>query len=96
MAEITLKKAETELAKLKDSFELANTRIMGNGGQKSQLWLFKTRHRIYDLEEKIEDMKAGRVRTDELIPEELTLEKRLGSLEKNVKNITQGGREPWL
>ena len=53
MAMITLKKAEAELAKLKTSFELANTRIMENGGQKSQLWLFDMKHKIYKLENKI-------------------------------------------
>ena len=96
MSKITLKKAELELAELKELLKPIETRINGNGGQKSQLWLFNMKYKIYDLEKKIKDMKANKIRTDELTPEDLAIEKRVEDLEKSIENIVEGGNNHGL
>lgn len=90
MSKITIKKAEKELLELKDAFKLASARINENGGSKSQLWLFEIKHKIWNLEDKIKDMKANKVRTDELLPEDLAIEKRIKKLESSLEEIGGG------
>ena len=79
--EIIIEKAEKELAELKDIFKSVDANIMNTGGQKSQLWLFDMKHKIYKLEDKIKDLKANTIRTDEIPTEGLKLEGRIIGLE---------------
>lgn len=86
---ITIEKAEKELAELKESLKSVKADIRENGGSKSRYWLFCMDGKISDLEKKIEDLKAGKVRTDEISPEGLELEKRITSLEDSLGKIIE-------
>lgn len=73
--------AEKELAELKDIFEPIQDKMRETGGPKCQSWVFDMRYKIYNLEEKIEDLKDNRIRTDEIPYEGLKLEGRIIGLE---------------
>lgn len=81
----TIAKAEKELAELRNALKPINAKIKENGGSKSQLWLFRTEHKIRNVEEKIQDIKAGKKRTDEITPEGMEIEKRIISLEDSLE-----------
>jgi hypothetical protein len=91
VAKIDIKKAEKELLELQEAFKLIDARISESGGPKSHAWAFYLRHKIYKLEEKIEDLKAGKNRTDEITPEDLKIEKRVEDLSSSL-NISEGGK----
>lgn len=85
MAKISIKKAEKELVELKEALKPVDAKIKETGGPKSQWWLLGMKGRIRGLEKKIEDLKVGKIRTDEISPEDMELEKRIKNLEKTIK-----------
>ncbi|HLC43772.1 MAG TPA: hypothetical protein VJK08_01415 [Patescibacteria group bacterium] len=79
-----LKKIETELAVLKERFSRASERIGKTGGKKNSAWCFWLKHRIYDIEEKIDDLKTDTIRTDKLLPAEMEIEKKVALIETKL------------
>lgn len=87
----TIKKSEKELAELKDTLEAVKTKVKETGGPKGQVWLFYTNDRIRSLEKRIEDIKTGKIRIDEVPSEAPEIEERIAKMEKSLKiNIKAG------
>ena len=87
MAKAVLEKAEKELAKLREVLESCNVKIRETGGPKGLLWHFNMRYKIKGLEDKIKDIKDGKIRIDEIPPEGVELEKRVKSIEISLEKV---------
>lgn len=80
-----LKKVEIDVVALKSALNEARNRIRETGGSEIKLWCFRQECRIRDIENKIAELKTGKIRTDELTSEDTEIEKHITRIETNLK-----------
>ena len=84
MTKSDIEKLETEVLLLEEELRKARDRIRKSGGSDCLFWVLKIQGRILDARKKIDDLKTGNERVDELTPEELEIEKKLESVESTL------------
>lgn len=84
MSKEDVKTLEAEMQLLEKSFLKADDRIRENGGANRSFWAFRTRAKISRIKKRIDDLKTGNKRVDELTPQELEIEKKLARVESKL------------
>ncbi|MEI8143372.1 MAG: hypothetical protein WCG48_01995 [Candidatus Berkelbacteria bacterium] len=79
-----LKKLETEIAALRATFDKTREKVRKTGGDKIQLWAFRLNSRIHEIENKINDLKAGNIRVNIISPEDEEIEKKIAQIETRL------------
>lgn len=85
--EMTIEKARIELEEIKNAYELAYDRISKDGDSEITGWLFRLNHKIGNIEEKLDDLKLEKVRTNKKTEKEIELEEKVLELEDFLKQL---------